>query len=169
VDAFVRLAEKNGYDFSLLKTVRQVNEAQRQSFIHLVEDKLWILKDKTIAVWGLAFKANTDDMRSAPAIAIIETLQNEGARVQAYDPQAMEPAKKVLKDIKFCADPLAAAKGADCLLVLTEWDEFLKVDFAKVREAMRQAVIFDGRNCLDGKVLGGLGFEYHGIGRGGHA
>jgi UDPglucose 6-dehydrogenase len=169
VDAFVRLAEKSGYDFKLLKSVREINEEQKRRFIHLVEDKLWILKDKTIGVWGLAFKPDTDDMRRAPAIDIIEALQSEGAIIQAYDPQAMEHSKKIFKDVTFCADPYAAVKGADCLLLLTEWAEFSKVDFARVRDAMSQSVIFDGRNFLDGESLGEIGFEYYGIGRGGHA
>jgi UDPglucose 6-dehydrogenase len=166
VDAFVRLAEKSGYDFKLLKSVREVNEESRQSFIRLIEDKLWILKGKTIAVWGLAFKSNTDDMRSAAAVTVIEALVDEGARVQAYDPKAMDNARKMLKGVKFSPDPYAAAKDADCLLLLTEWDEFRKVDWARVRDGMRQTVIFDGRNFLDPKELGELGFEYYGIGRG---
>ncbi|MEI6438542.1 MAG: UDP-glucose/GDP-mannose dehydrogenase family protein [Candidatus Omnitrophota bacterium] len=169
VDAFVRLAEKSGYDFKILKSVREVNEEQKAWFIRHIEDKLWIVKDKTIAVWGLAFKKDTDDMRSAASLTIIEALQNEGAKVQAYDPQAMPNAKKMLKGIKFCADPYAAAKGADCLLLLTEWDEFKKADFVKTRDLMRQAVIFDGRNFLDARALGEAGFEYYGIGRGGNA
>jgi len=169
VDAFMHLAEKSGCDFKLLKSVREVNEEQRKGFIRLVEDKMWNLKDKTVAIWGLAFKPDTDDMRSAPAVPIIETLQSEGAHVQAYDPKATETAGKVLKRVKFCSSPLAAVKGADCVLVLTEWEDFRKVDFVKVREAMRQALIFDGRNWLDGKALEELGFEYYGIGRGGHA
>ncbi len=169
VDAFVCLAEKSGYDFKILKSVRDVNEHQRESFIRLIEDKLWIIKDKTIAVWGLAFKSNTDDMRSAASLTVIEALQNEGANIQAYDPQAMPNAKKMLKGVKFCHDPYAAAKGADCLLLLTEWDEFKQADMIKTRELMRQAVIFDGRNFFDAKVLGELGFEYYGIGRGGNA
>ncbi len=171
VDAFVRLAEKSGYDFGILKAVRLVNEDQKLGFIRLIEDKLWIIKDKTIAVWGLAFKSNTDDMRRAASLDIIDALQNEGALIQAYDPQSMENAKKEkeMKGVKFCVDPLAAVKGADCLLLLTEWDEFRQVDLAKVREAMRQAVVFDGRNFLDEKKLAELGFEYYGIGRGLHA
>lgn len=164
VDAFVRLAEKNGYDFSILKSVRQVNEDQKQSFIRLIEDKLWILKDKTVAVWGLAFKPDTDDMRRAASIDVIEALQAEGALIQAYDPQAMENAGKMLRNVKFCPDAYAAARGADCLLLLTEWSEFSGLDMAKVRELMRQAVIFDGRNFLDEKAVGELGFEYYGIG-----
>jgi UDPglucose 6-dehydrogenase len=164
VDAFIRLAEKNGYDFSILKSVRQVNEEQKQSFIRLIEDKLWILKDKTVAVWGLAFKPDTDDMRRAASLDVIEALQAEGALIQAYDPQAMDNAAKMLRNVKFCPDPYAAARGADCLLLLTEWTEFSGLDMAKVRELMRQAVIFDGRNFLDEKSVGDLGFEYYGIG-----
>ncbi len=169
VDAFVRLAEKSGYDFSILKSVRQVNEDQKKSFIRLIEDKLWNIKDKTIAVWGLAFKANTDDMRSAASLTIIEALQAEGASIQAYDPVAMDNAKKMIKGVKFCEDAYAAVKDADCLLLLTEWDEFRKVDFTKVRDTMSQTVIFDGRNFLDHDALGAFGFECYGIGRGKHA
>lgn len=164
VDAFIRLAEKNGYDFNILKSVRQVNEEQKQSFIRLIEDKLWILKDKTVAVWGLAFKPDTDDMRRAASLDVIEALQAEGALIQAYDPQAMDNAGKMLRNVKFCPDPYAAARGADCLLLLTEWTEFSGLDMARVRELMRQAVIFDGRNFLDEKSVGDLGFEYYGIG-----
>ncbi len=166
VDAFIRLAEKSGYDFRLLKSVRDVNEQQKAAFIQLIEDKLWIIKDKTIAVWGLAFKANTDDMRRAASLDIIRSLRAEGARVQAYDPKAMVNARYELKDIKFCADAYAALKGADCLLVLTEWDEFLKVDLARARGLMRQAVVFDGRNFCDREAFTAGGFEYYGIGRG---
>ncbi len=166
VDAFVRLAEKNGYDFKLLRSVRDVNEAQKAAFVHLIEDKLWILKDKTIAVWGLAFKANTDDMRRAASIDVIHALKAEGARIQAYDPKGMENARHELKGVKFCPDPYAAAKGADCVLLLTEWDEFLKVDLARVHAAMHTAVVFDGRNFLDEQAWTAEGFEYYGIGRG---
>ncbi len=166
VDAFVRLAEKSGYDFKLLKGVRDVNEQQKASFIHLIEDKLWIIKDKTIAIWGLAFKADTDDMRRAASIDIIQALQEEGARVQAFDPKAMDNARHELKGVKFCADAYAAAKGADCLLVLTEWEEFKRLDLKRVRGLLRQAVVFDGRNFFDDKLFVDLGFEYHGIGRG---
>ena len=166
MDAFVRLAEKSGYDFKLLKSVRDVNEDQNAAFIRLIEDKLWIIKDKTIAVWGLAFKANTDDMRRAASIDVIQALQSEGARIQAYDPKAMDNARHELKGVKFCPDPYAAARGADCLLILTEWDEFLKVDLAKVGKLMGQAVVFDGRNFFDPQAFMKHGFEYHGIGRG---
>ena len=166
VDAFIRLSEKSGYDFALLKEVRNVNENQRRAFIKLIEDKLWILKDKTIGVLGLAFKPETDDMRNAPSIDIIKVLQNEGAKIKAYDPQAIEKAKEILKEVQFCKDPYSVAVGSDCLLLLTEWDEFKKLDFKKIRRTMNHPMIFDGRNLYRKDELEKLGFEYFGMGRG---
>jgi len=166
VDAFIRLSEKNGYHFNLLKEVRNVNEEQRALFVRLIEDKLWIIKDKVIGVLGVAFKSNTDDMRNAPSIGIIETLQREGAKVKVYDPQAMPNAKKVFKDVTYCKDPYALAKGCDCLLLLTEWDEFRKLDFKKIKRVMKHAILFDGRNLYHDQNLKASGFEYYGVGRG---
>jgi UDPglucose 6-dehydrogenase len=166
VDAFIHLSEKSGYDFRLLKEVRRINEEQRQSFVHLVEDKLWNLKEKTIGVWGLAFKPNTDDMRNAASVEIIQKLQHEGAKIKVYDPKAMANAGQMLHGVTLCASPYAAVKDCDCLLLLTEWDEFKDVDLEAVRNAMRQPVIFDGRNFFDGKKLKSLGFDYYGVGRG---
>ncbi|MDE1920901.1 MAG: UDP-glucose/GDP-mannose dehydrogenase family protein [Candidatus Omnitrophica bacterium] len=166
VDAFIRLGEKSGYDFPLLKEVRRINNDQRHWFVRLVEEKLWNIKDKTIGVWGLAFKPNTDDLRSAAALEIIELLQAEGARVRVYDPKAMEGARKILGKAVFCDSAYAVAEGCDCLLLLTEWPEFKDIDFVQVRDAMRQTVIFDGRNFLDGAHLRDIGFEYFGVGRG---
>ncbi|MCR4336317.1 MAG: UDP-glucose/GDP-mannose dehydrogenase family protein [Candidatus Omnitrophica bacterium] len=166
VDAFIRLSEKSGYHFSLLNEVRNVNEKQKMSFVKLVEDKLWNLKDKVIGVWGLAFKPNTDDMRNAGSLDIIAALQQEGAKIRAYDPQAMGNAQKFLKNVNFCKDPYQVIKGCDCLLILTEWEEFSQVDFKKVIKDMRQAIIFDGRNMMALKDLKKMGFEYYGMGRG---
>ena len=166
VDAFVRLSEKSGYDFKLLREVRHINESQKESFIKLIEEKLWILKGKTIGVLGLAFKPNTDDMRSAASIDIIATLQAEGAKIKAYDPKAEENARGILKNVTYCSDAYAVAKGCDCLLLLTEWDEFRKLNMAKIGQSMRQAVLFDGRNFFDREELEKSGFEYFGIGRG---
>jgi len=165
VDAFIRLSERSGYDYRLLKEVRQVNEEQKQSFLHLIEDKMWIVKNKVIGVLGLAFKPNTDDIRNAPSIDIISTLQREGAKIKAYDPKAMPNAQQYLKDVTFAKDPYSLAKGCDCLLVLTEWEEFKCLNFNKIQLAMKQAIIFDGRNLYWGKDLEKLGFEYYGIGR----
>jgi UDPglucose 6-dehydrogenase len=166
VDAFIRLSERNGYQFNLLKEVRQVNEEQKEIFVRLIEDKLWILKDKVVGVLGLAFKPDTDDMRNAPALDIIAALQKEGAKVKAYDPQAMGQARKVLKKVTFCKDPYILAKGCDCLLLLTEWGEFKKLNFKKIKALMRQAIVFDGRNLYHADHLNAMGYEYYGIGRG---
>ena len=166
VDAFIRLSEKSGYHFNLLKEVRNVNEQQKAYFVKLIEDKLWNIKDKVIGLMGLAFKAETDDMRNAPALDIIAALQQEGAEIRAYDPQGMEHAKKMVKNVTFCHDVYSMAKGCDCLLILTEWDEFKHINFRKLQPLLRQAVIFDGRNLYSKENLQELGFEYYGIGRG---
>jgi UDPglucose 6-dehydrogenase len=166
VDAFIRLSERNGYDFCLLKEVRRVNDQQRHWFVRLVEEKLWNIKDKTIGVWGLSFKPNTDDIRSAAALDIIHLLQAEGAKIRAYDPKAMSHARKSLPKVTLCDNAYAVAEGCDCLLLLTEWPEFKEIDFVQIRDAMAQAVIFDGRNFLDGGALRDIGFEYFGTGRG---
>jgi UDPglucose 6-dehydrogenase len=166
VDAFIRISEKSGYNFKLLNEVRNINEEQKASFLRLIEDKLWIVKNKVIGVLGLAFKPDTDDMRSAPSIDIIGALQQEGAAIKAYDPVAEENAKKILKGVTYCKDPYAAAKGCDCLLLLTEWDEFKKLDFNKLKSVMKQPVLFDGRNFYHDQNLESLGFEYYGVGRG---
>ncbi|MDP8265799.1 MAG: UDP-glucose/GDP-mannose dehydrogenase family protein [Candidatus Aceula meridiana] len=164
VDAFVHLSQKSGYDFDLLKEVRNVNENQKKSFVKMIEESLWIVKNKTIGVLGLSFKSNTDDMRNAPSLDIIRALQKEGAKIKAYDPQAMPKAKEVLKSVKFVKDAYEVAKGADCLLLLTEWEEFKKLNFRKIHQLMNHALIFDGRNFYDKKQLEKLGFEYFGIG-----
>ena len=119
-------------------------------------------------MWGLAFKPDTDDMRNAPAIEIIQTLQNEGAKIKAYDPQAIKKAKEILSGVEFCRDAYGASRGCDCLLILTQWKEFKEMNFPKIHAAMRQPIIFDGRNLLDQDHLSSLGFEYFGIGRGTH-
>jgi len=166
VDAFIRVGEKSGYDFSLLKDVRIINDQQRHWFVRFIEEKLWNIKDKTIGVWGLAFKPNTDDIRSSAAIDIVELLQAEGAKVRVYDPKALENSRKALRGVAFCENAYTVAEGCDCLLLLTEWPEFREVDFLQIRDAMRQTVIFDGRNFLDAGQLREIGFEYFGVGRG---
>jgi len=166
IDAFIRLSEKSGYDFALLKEVRHINEKQKKVFLKLVEDKLWILKGKTVGVLGLAFKPETDDMRNAPSIDFIQTLQSEGAKIKAYDPQAMPKAKAIFSKVIFCKDAYAVARGSDCLLLLTEWEEFKNLNFKKIKKSMRHAMIFDGRNLYDYAQMEKLGFEYFCIGRG---
>jgi len=166
VDAFIRISDKSGYSFNLLKEVRNINEQQKIAFLRLIEDKLWIIKNKVIGVLGLAFKPDTDDMRSAPAIDIINMLQHEGAKIRAYDPVAMSNAKKILKNVTYSRDPYLTARDCDCLLLLTEWEEFKKLNFKKLKSVMNQPVLFDGRNLYHDKNLKKLGFEYYGIGRG---
>jgi len=166
VDAFVRLSEKSGYDFGLLKQVREVNKEQADSFIKLIEDKLWIVKNKTIGVLGLAFKPDTDDMRNAPSIDVIKGLQQEGAKIKAYDPVSMANSKKIFKGITYCKDAYGVAKGADCLLLLTEWKEFKDLNFKKIFKLMHHPIIFDGRNFYHSAKLENIGFDYFGVGRG---
>ena len=166
VDAFIRLSEKSRYDFSLLKSVRLINDEQRRWFVRYIEEKLWNIKDKTIGVWGIAFKPNTDDIRNSAAIEIITMLQAEGAKVKAFDPKALENARKELKGVKLCEDAYEAADDCDCLVLLTEWADFKDIDFRQVHASMRQPVVFDGRNFLNPELMESLGFEYYGVGRG---
>ena len=165
VDAFISISEKLGYDFQLLKEVRVVNEEQKNYFLKKIKDNLWIIKDKTIGVLGLAFKPNTDDIRNAPAIEIIRALQEEGARVKVYDPQAIPKAKELLNKVTFAKDPYEASRGSDCLLVLTEWDEFKELDFSRIRKLMSRPLVIDGRNIYNPEELKKMKFNYIAIGR----
>ncbi len=165
ISAFTHIADQLGYDFRLLKEVQRINADQIQRFLKKVHDTLWIVKDKTIAVLGLAFKPNTDDMRLAPSLEIIGPLQKEGARIRAYDPKAMDKAKEFLPDIEYCESAYAAASGADALLVCTEWDEFRQLDLKKLRGVMEHPIVIDGRNVFDPKRMADLGFVYKSIGR----
>jgi len=165
VNAFIHIADKLGYDFGLLKEVREINENQKEIFIKKIGDALWNLPGKTIGVLGLSFKSNTDDIRSAPSIDIINRLEASGCNVKAYDPKAMRKAKKVLKNIKFCNSAYEAARKSDCLLILTEWNEFKKLDFKKIKKLLNQPIIIDGRNIYDPKAMKKLGFIYIGMGR----
>lgn len=164
-EAFIRIAEKFGYDFKLLKSVQEINSAQRKHFVKKIEKSLWIVKGKTIGVLGLAFKPNTDDMRFAPSIGIIKELQQEGAIIKAYDPRAMEKAKKILNGVQYCNDPYDAAKGADALAIVTEWDEFRKLDLKKIKSIMKHPLIIDGRNIYNPEDAKKEGFTYISIGR----
>lgn len=166
IDAFITIAEKLGYDFSILKAVRNTNEDQKRFIFQKIKDSLWIIKDKTIAVLGLAFKANTDDLRNSPSIDLINALIQEGARIRAYDPKAMKKAKAILKDVTFCNDAYQAAKGADCLIIATEWNEFKELDFKKMKKALKRALVIDGRNIYEPGQLKSLGFTYLGVGSG---
>ena len=166
IDAFIRIAEKLGYDYKLLKAVKEVNEDQRRSVVAKVEKKLWNLKGKRIGVLGLAFKPDTDDMRFAPSIDVIGALAKAGAKIKVFDPQAMPAAKKLLNGVTFAKDAYQAARGSDCLLLLTEWGSFKELDLKRLKKLLRQPIIVDGRNMYDPQVVRKLGFSYIGIGRG---
>ncbi|MDD5108674.1 MAG: UDP-glucose/GDP-mannose dehydrogenase family protein [Candidatus Omnitrophica bacterium] len=166
LDAFITIAQKLGYDFSILKAVRDTNEEQKKFVFQKIKEALWIIKDKTVAVLGLAFKPNTDDLRNSPSIDLINTLIEEGAKVKVYDPKAMDRASIFLKSVVFCNDPYQAARNADCLIVATEWNEFKELDFIKLKKTLKRAFVVDGRNIYDPKMLIKLGFTYIGVGRG---
>lgn len=165
--AFIHIAEKLGYPFGLLKEVDSINELQKSLLIRKLGNILWNVADKDIAVWGLAFKPDTDDIRSAPAIDIIKLLIAEGSRVRVFDPAAMKKAKDELGDkgITWCRDAYEAAEGADCVILMTEWNEFKEMDWARIKSIMRQPVVVDGRNIYDPGKLKAMGFKYAGMGR----
>ncbi|TAL55423.1 MAG: UDP-glucose/GDP-mannose dehydrogenase family protein [Nanoarchaeota archaeon] len=165
VDAFVRIAEKKGYDFGLLKEVQKVNKDQRKRFIKKIEDALWVTKGKTIAIWGLAFKPNTDDLREAPSIDIISALLKEGAVIRAYDPVAMDNMRQIFSEITYSKNPYEAAEGADAVVLLTEWNEFKQIDLKKIRNSLRYPLIIDGRNVYNPQDMEALGFHYVSVGR----
>jgi len=166
LEAFINIAEKLGYDFAILKAVKKTNEEQKKFILQKIKDELWIIKDKTIAVAGLAFKPNTDDLRNAPSIDLIRALIQEGAKVKVYDPKAMNKARECLSNVVFCNNLYEAAKAADCLVVATEWNEFKELDFVKLKKMLKRPLLIDGRNIYDPKLLKKLGFTYVGVGRG---
>ncbi|MFA6610647.1 MAG: UDP-glucose/GDP-mannose dehydrogenase family protein, partial [Candidatus Omnitrophota bacterium] len=164
--AFIRIAEKAGYDFGLLKEVEKVNDNQKMVLMKKIEHLIWNLPNKTVGILGLAFKPDTDDIRYAPAIDVAEMLLREGVKVKVYDPVAMNRAKTVFgKRVKFCKDAYDVAKDCDCLVIATEWNEFKELDFRRIRKLLRQPVIVDGRNIYDPEEIKKLGFKYVGIGR----
>ena len=166
VDAFVHISGKLGYDFGILKAVKNVNEGQKALFIRKIEEALWIVKGKNIGILGLSFKPNTDDTRSSPSVDIINALKNSGARVKVYDPQAMKKAKPLLSGIKFCKDIYEAAAKTDALIIVTEWHEFEVMDLGRVKKLMKNPLIIDGRNIFEPARMKKLGFRYISIGRG---
>ena len=164
LQAFIRIAEKSGCDFSLLKEVEKINQSRVEHFIETVRNELWIVRGKKIAVWGLAFKPNTDDVRFAPSIAIVKALLAEGAAIRAYDPKAIEKASAVLPDVTYCTNAYEAAEGADAIVLLTEWDEFRKIDWSRLAAVVERRLIIDGRNALSRENVSSNGFDYIGIG-----
>ena len=171
VQALARTAGENEYDFEILNAVLAVNDRQRARLVERVVDHYdGAIEGKTFAVWGLAFKPNTDDVREAPSHVVIRGLLERGARVVAFDPEAIETTRQVLgDDIVYARDDYEALKGADALVICTEWNEFRRPDFDKVKHLLNEAVIFDGRNLYDPKRIAEHGFAYYSIGRPHHA
>ena len=166
VKALARMAETMGYHPELLDTVMEINEDQRKLVVDKLREVLGSLRDQTIGVLGLAYKPNTDDIREAPAISVIQSLLEKGAHVRAYDPAAVPNAKRLLNSsVEYCEDAYATARGADALLLVTEWDEFRRLDFDRIKPAMRRPVLVDGRNIYDPKAMRDRGFIYRGVGR----
>jgi UDPglucose 6-dehydrogenase len=167
IAAFIAIADQLGVPFDLLKEVQRINKSQREFFVAKVREALWVLKDKKIAVWGIAFKSDTDDVRTSVAVDIINDLVKEGAIVTAYDPKGMEKAieYKLIEGAKTVSTPIEAVEDAEALIIATEWKEFAAVDLAEVKARMHTPLIFDGRNLLDPERARSLGFTYTSVGR----
>jgi UDPglucose 6-dehydrogenase len=167
IAAFITISERLGVPFNLLKEVQRINNAQKERFLKVIRETMWVLREKRIAVWGLTFKPDTDDVRSSVAIELVTALLREGAHVVAYDPKGMQKARsiKAIADAELASSPLEAVTNAEALIIATEWREFANVDLAVVKEKMRTPMVFDGRNLLDPETMGRLGFQYHSIGR----
>jgi UDPglucose 6-dehydrogenase len=166
VSAFRSVAQEFGYEFRLLDEVNKINEEQRQRFIKKVRTALWTLKNKRVAALGLAFKDGTDDVRESPAIHIIKKLLEEGCEITAFDPAAMDRAKSILGNkIRYAEDAYSAAKGADALLILTEWKEFANLDLARLKELLSYPIVLDGRNLYNPADMANAGLNYYSIGR----
>jgi len=164
--ALLRSAQDHGYDFKILRAVEEVNKRQKERLVDKMEAHFESLSGRTIALWGLAFKPRTDDMREAPAIPLIERLLARGATVKAYDPAATPVAKRLFDGrIALCEKSYDALVGADALAIVTEWNEFREPDFAKMRALLKAPVVFDGRNIYSPEHMRALGFTYFSIGR----
>lgn len=168
VKAFVKIAEEQGIDFKLLEEVEKINFSRRLKFLEKIKEALWIIKDKNITLWGLAFKPDTDDIREAPSIDIVRELEKAKANLRLYDPQAMENFKDIFPDSKYTRyfnDKYKALKGAEALIIITEWDEFIEADLDKIKASMKLPIIIDGRNIYPPQVIKEKGFGYYSIGR----
>src|ERR1700756_128586 len=167
IAAFIAISEQLGTPFTLLKEVQRINEGQKARFLKNIRETLWVLREKRIAVWGLTFKPNTDDVRSSVAIELVEQLLRERAHVIAYDPKGMHKARaiKAIADAEFALSALEAVTDAEALIIATDWNEFANVDLAVLKEKMRTPIVFDGRNLLDPETMRQFGFHYYSIGR----
>lgn len=166
VKALAHMAVLHGTHPQLLQAVMEINRNQRRRLVYKLRKALGSLNDKNIGILGIAFKPNTDDIREAPALEVIHLLQNEGAHIKAYDPQAMDNAAQLLPKVKLCENPYQVAENAEALILVTEWNEFKQINFSRIKELMKTPIIVDGRNLWDQDSLKKMGFEYYGVGRG---
>jgi UDPglucose 6-dehydrogenase len=166
VKALAHIAATHGAHPQMLRAVMEINSDQRKRVLQKVREVLGNLRGKTIGMLGLSFKPNTDDMRDAPSIEIVHMMQHEGAQIKAYDPVAMENAKRILSNVTYCDTPYAVAEDADALVLMTEWNEFKQLDMGRIAQSMRQKVLFDGRNIYEPEKMRALGFAYRAVGRG---
>ncbi len=164
--SLLHTAEKFGHDFNLLKSVIDINDSRSSHFVNMMRKKMGGLKGKTIGILGLSFKPNTDDMRDAKSIEIINIMLSEDAIIKAYDPVAMENAKKIMPHIEYCESSYKAAQKADAIAIVTEWREFKLLNMERIKMVMNRPVIFDARNIYDPEKIRKMGFEYYSIGRG---
>jgi UDPglucose 6-dehydrogenase len=166
--AFIAISEELGVPFNLLKEVQRINRTQRERFVKRVRETLWVLKGKRIAVWGLTFKPDTDDVRSSVAIDVVNDLLREGADVVAYDPKGMDKVREwnLAKGALLVDSALDAVRDAEALVIATEWKEFETINLDHVRKVMHTPIVFDGRNQFDPATMKDLGFRYYAIGRG---
>jgi UDPglucose 6-dehydrogenase len=165
LQAFMRLAQRCGVDSALLREAENINNRRIEHFVEKLRRALWVIRGKQVAVLGLAFKPNTDDIRFSPAIALVERLIAEGARIRAYDPEAMEKTQEAYPNVPVSASAYEAARGADALVIATDWNQFRGLDWERIRDAMARPLLLDGRNLLSPKEMTTLGFEYHSMGR----
>ncbi len=168
VKSFIHLAEERGVNFGLLREVERINQSRIDRFVRKVQQALWVLQDKKLAVWGLAFKPQTDDIRDAPSLHVVRRLRQAGASLRLYDPAATQGFRRVFAEepdrLVYCSSALEAARGAHAVLVLTEWPEFREMDWKQVRGCVALPIVVDGRNFLDAAALRAEGFEYHRMG-----
>ncbi len=165
LSAFIKISEQIGYKFELLKEVQRINDDQMIRFVKKITDTLWVLKDKKIGVLGLAFKQNTDDVRSSPAIDLCQRLLKEGATLRVHDPKAMDKAKSLLPNVTYIDDMNAVAEGCDAIVVATEWEEFKQLDLARAKKSLTHPIMFDGRNLFEPAEMEKLGWIYKSVGR----
>ena len=165
IQSLVHTAERFSYDFKLLKDVLDINEERVPHFVKNIKDRMGELRGKVVGILGLSFKPDTDDMRDAKSVEIINMLFNEGAVIKAYDPVAMENAKGILPAIKYCVNAYEVSEGAEALIIITEWREFKLLNMERIKNLMRKPAIFDGRNIYDAERTRKMGFEYYSIGR----